>query len=149
MKTLRSRRASIRSRGTAFWRNRKGSAAIEFAFIAPALFAFLAGSVSYGSYFWMASSLQQLANDSARAAIAGLTDSERQSLAQSTFNAEIGNYGMLSPSLATVNYQGSSESYSISVSYNAANTPFWVAANFLPMPSTTIVRSAAVKLGGY
>jgi Flp pilus assembly protein TadG len=109
----------------------------------------LSGTVSYGGYFWMASSLQQLANDAARAAIAGLTDSERQSLAQGTFNAEIANYGMLSPSLASVNYQGSGESFAISVSYNAANTPFWVLSSLLPMPSTTIIRSAAVRLGGY
>jgi Flp pilus assembly protein TadG len=107
------------------------------------------GTVSYGGYFWMASSLQQIANDAARAAIAGLTDSERQSLAQSTFNAEIGNYSMLSPNLATVNYQGSGQSFAISVSYNAASTPYWAASGILPMPSTTIVRSAAVKLGGY
>jgi Flp pilus assembly protein TadG len=107
------------------------------------------GTVSYGGYFWMAGSLQQLANDAARAAIAGLTDSERQSLAQSALNAEIANYNMLNPSLASVNYQGDSESYAISISYNAANNPFWVASNFLPMPSTTIIRTAAVKLGGY
>jgi Flp pilus assembly protein TadG len=144
-----SRFVAAGRRGIALWRNRKGTAAIEFAFIAPALLAFVMGTVSYGGYFWMASSLQQLANDSARAAIAGLTDSERQSLAQSTFNSEILNYNMLSPSLATVNYQGSGESYAISISYNAANTPFWAASGFLPMPSTTIVRTAAVKLGGY
>jgi Flp pilus assembly protein TadG len=149
MRKLRSCRAAARGRCNAIWRNRKGSAAIEFAFIAPALIAFLMGTVSYGSYFWMASSLQQLANDAARAAIAGLTDSERLSLAQSTFNTEITNYGMLSPALASVNYQGTSEDFSISVSYNAANTPFWAASTVLPMPSTTIVRSAAVKLGGY
>jgi Flp pilus assembly protein TadG len=136
-------------RCVSIWRNRNGSAAIEFAFIAPSLFALVMGTVSYGGYFWMASSLQQLANDAARAAIAGLTDTERQSLAQSTFNSEITNYGMLSPSLASVNYQGSGESFAISVSYNAANMPFWVVSKFIPMPSTTIVRSAAVRLGGY
>ncbi len=140
---------AIRRCSIAWWRNRKGSAAIEFAFIAPALLAFLMGTVSYGGYFWMASSLQQLANDAARAAIAGLTDTERQSLAQGTFNSEIASYGMLSPGLASVNYQGSAEAFSISVSYNAANTPFWMASGLVPMPSTTIVRSAAVKLGGY
>lgn len=144
-----SRGATTRRRSVGLWRNRKGSAAIEFAFIAPALLAFMMGTVSYGSYFWMASSLQQLANDAARAAIAGLTDTERQTLAQNTLNTEIVNYGMLSANLATVNYQPNGESFSISISYNAANAPFWVAANFVPMPSTTIVRTAAVKLGGY
>jgi Flp pilus assembly protein TadG len=146
---LGSRRAARRRRGCTIWRNRKGTAAIEFAFVAPALFAFVMGTVSYGGYFWMASSLQQLANDAARSAVAGLTDSERQSLAQNTFNAEISNYSMLSQTLATVNYQGSGESFAISVSYDASSTPFWAASGLLPMPPTTIVRSAAVKLGGY
>lgn len=149
MTDFRSRRTARGRRGAAIWNSRNGTAAIEFAFIAPALLAFVMGTVSYGGYFWMASSLQQLANDAARAAIAGLTDSERQSLAQSTFNSEITNYNMLSPGLASVNYQGSGQDFSISISYNAANTPFWAAASFLPMPSTTIVRTAAVKLGGY
>jgi Flp pilus assembly protein TadG len=126
-----------------------GAAAVEFAILVPAFLVFVLGIVCYGSYFWMAHSLQQLANDSARSAVAGLTGDERQSLAQGTFNTEIGNYSMLNPALATVSYQGSQEEFAINVSYNAAGTPFWAAASFLPMPSTTIVRTAAVRLGGF
>jgi Flp pilus assembly protein TadG len=129
--------------------DRAGNAAIEFAIVAPILMVFLMGIVCYGGYFWMAHSLQQLSNDAARAAVAGLTSSERLSLAQSTFNTEIADYSTLNPSLATVNYQGTDQEFTISVSYNAATTPFWVAAKLLPMPSTTIVRSAAIRLGGY
>ena len=146
-----SRRFHARSRGRrrGLWRDRNGTAAIEFAFIAPVLFAFLMGTVSYGGYFWIASGVQQLANDAARSAVAGLTDSERQSLAQSTLNSEIASYGMLNQSLASVVYQGTPQSFSISISYNAANTPFWALSNLIPMPSPTILRSAAIRLGGY
>jgi Flp pilus assembly protein TadG len=126
-----------------------GNAAIEFAIIAPVLMVFLMGIVCYGGYFWMAHSLQQLTNDAARSAVAGLTSAERLSLAQATFNTEISDYTTLNPSLATVNYQGTDQTFTISVSYDASSTPFWVASQLLPMPSTTIVRSAAIKLGGY
>jgi Flp pilus assembly protein TadG len=129
--------------------NQLGSAAIEFAFLAPVFFLFLLGIVCYGSYFYMAHSLQQLANDAARSAVAGLTGSERQSLAQNTFNNEITNYSILNPALATVSYQGTQNEFQINISYNAASTPFWAAASLLPMPSTTIVRTAAVQLGGF
>jgi Flp pilus assembly protein TadG len=129
--------------------DRSGNAAIEFAIVAPIMMVFLVGIASYGGYFWMAHSLQQLTNDSARAAVAGLTSSERLSLAQSTFNTEIANYTTLSPALAAVNYQGTDQEFTISVSYNAASTPFWAASKLLPMPSATIVRTAAIKLGGY
>lgn len=129
--------------------HRTGSAAIEFAVLTPIFLVFILGIVCYGSYFWLAHSIQQLANDAARSAVAGLSGSERQSLAQGTLNAEIGNYGMLNPTLASVNYQGTQQVFSISISYNAAGTPFFVAANLIPMPSTTIVRSAAIRLGGF
>ncbi|HEY3637061.1 MAG TPA: TadE/TadG family type IV pilus assembly protein [Rhizomicrobium sp.] len=132
-----------------FLAHRAGAAAIEFAILTPIFLIFLLGIVCYGGYFWMAHSLQQLANDAARSAVAGLTASERQSLAQSTFNAEIGSYSTLNPALATVTYQGTTNVFSINVSYNANGTPFWAAAYLIPMPSTTIVRAAAVQLGGF
>lgn len=129
--------------------HRSGSVAIEFAIVGPLLLLFLLGITAYGGYFWMAHSLQQLANDAARSAVAGLTEQERETLAQDTFNSEIPSYGMLMPSLATLTYTGTDEEFSISVSYNASSTPYWVAAHFLPMPSQTIVRTAAIRLGGY
>jgi hypothetical protein len=51
---------------------------------APAFIVVLLGIMSFGGYFWLAHSVQQLANDSARAAVAGLNASERQQLARST-----------------------------------------------------------------
>lgn len=146
----RCQRTSASQRGTRFWYfDQAGNAAIEFALVTPLLLTFLLGIVCYGGYFWMSHSLQQLANDAARAAVAGLTAGERQSLAQGTFNSEIGTYSALSPSQATITYQGSSQAFTISISYNAANTPFWAVSGLIPMPSTTIIRSAAIKLGGY
>src|ERR1700744_4715711 len=109
----------------------------------------LLGIVSYGGYFWIAHSIQQLANDSARAALAGLTASERQTLAQATLTSEIADYQMLSGALAQISYSGDSNGYTVSVSYDASNSGFWAASGLVPMPSSTVTRTATIKLGGY
>jgi len=132
-----------------FLARREGNAAIEFAIVLPVLVVLIFGIVCYGGYFWMAHNVQELANDAARAAVAGLTDTERQTLAQSEMTAEIANYAVLSPSLANATYSGSSQFFTVSVSYNAASTPFWALGGLLPMPSKTIVRSASIRLGGF
>ncbi|WEK41764.1 MAG: TadE/TadG family type IV pilus assembly protein [Candidatus Sphingomonas colombiensis] len=54
---------------------------MEFALLAPILLAVLLGVLGYGQYFLLAHSAQQLANDSARATIAGMSAAERLGLA--------------------------------------------------------------------
>jgi len=49
-------------------RDQSGATAVEFAFLAPVLILILMGITGYGGYFWMSHSVQQLANDAARAA---------------------------------------------------------------------------------
>ncbi|HWA02062.1 MAG TPA: TadE/TadG family type IV pilus assembly protein [Rhizomicrobium sp.] len=141
-------RAGEHCRSAAFSDNR-GNAAIEFALLFPLLLLLTFGIVCYGGYFWMAHNIQELANDAARAAIAGLTDEERQNLAQTTVADEIAKYEVLEPSLATVTYSGDSQYFTVDVSYDASTTPFWVARDLLPMPPTTIQRSASIRLGGF
>ncbi len=126
-----------------------GNAIIEFAFVAPVFLLFVIGIISYGGYFWLAHNLQQLANDSARAALAGLTTQERESLAQSALFGEVTSYGALKPEKLQLNFVSASEEYKVSLSYDASGSSFWVAAGLIPMPSPTIVRSASIRLGGY
>jgi Flp pilus assembly protein TadG len=126
-----------------------GNAAIEFALVAPVFLLFAMGIVSYGGYFWLAHNLQELANDAARAAVAGLTSEERSSLAQSAFDSEVSQYGALTPSKAQVLYSGDQTDFTVSVSYDASASGFWIVDGLIPMPSSTIVRSASIRLGGY
>src|SRR5271163_3519674 len=79
-----------------------GAAAVEFAIIGPVLVLMLLGVAAYGGYFWLAHSVQQLANDGARAAIAGLSQPERSQLAQSTVTSEETSYASLQPTLMSV-----------------------------------------------
>jgi Flp pilus assembly protein TadG len=132
-----------------FTRARDGNVAIEFAFIAPVFLMMLLGIVSYGGYFLLAHNIQELANDSARAALPGLTVAERQQLAQAQLTTELTDYGMLTPALASASYSGDTNGYTVSISYNASKSGFWAASALVPMPSSTIVRSATIKLGGY
>ena len=64
-----------------FSRNNDGAAAIEFAIVAPLFILILLTLVGYGIYLSVAHSVQQLAADAARASIAGLSEAERQDLA--------------------------------------------------------------------
>jgi Flp pilus assembly protein TadG len=128
--------------------DRSGATAVEFAFIGPIFTVLLFAIAQYGGYFWLAHSVQQLANDGARAGIAGLSQTERQQLASATVTAEATSYASLTASLITVTETEQSGAMTVSISYNAAASGFW-AMSFIPMPSPTIARSATVLLGGY
>lgn len=126
-----------------------GSAAVEFAIIGPILLLLLIGIVVYGGYFLMAHSVQQLANDSARAAVAGLSDPERKTLASSALASELPSYGFLSPGQVQLGYSDQGQVMTVNISYDASGSPLWALNGVVPMPSSTIVRSASVQVGGF
>ncbi len=123
--------------------------AVEFAILAPIFTILLFSIISYGGYFWLATTVQQLANDSARAAIAGLSSDERQSLAQSQISEEVQSYNYLDASLLSTSVNTQTDAMTVNIAYDASKTPFWAFQGLIPMPSSTIVRSATVKLAGY
>lgn len=127
----------------------RGATAVEFALLSPILIIMTAGITGYGGYFWISHSVQQLANDSGRAAVAGLNTAERASLAQQAFTGEVGSYGGLDASKATVAVSDDTTAITVNITYDASNSPFWAMKGLAPMPSTTIVRQATIRLGGY
>lgn len=136
-------------RRKSFRRDEQGVAAIEFAFVGPILIVLMFAIVCYGGYFWIAHAVQQLANDSARAAIAGLDDAERGALARSSLDAGVADYAYLNRSAAAITVVRTNQKLSIKVIYDASDSGFWGMAKLVPMPSPRIERSAAVRLGGY
>ncbi len=126
-----------------------GSAAVEFAILGPVFLVLVLGTMVWGQYFWISHAVQQLANDSARAALAGLDSTERATLARSTLSAEVGDYANLRPSAATMAIADNTDRLTVSVSYDASNATFWAFAGLVPAPPRTVLRQATVRLGGY
>ncbi|KRA62537.1 pilus assembly protein TadE [Caulobacter sp. Root656] len=129
-------------------RDQSGATAVEFAFLAPVLIFMLMGITGYGGYFWMSHSVQQLANDAARAAIPGSTAAERASLAKAAVAASAGDAELIAAKLSTevIDRDGR---LTVAVSYDAAQSFAFAVRGVTPMPSDQIRRRASVQLGGY
>jgi Flp pilus assembly protein TadG len=131
-----------------FRRDQSGTAAVEFAFLAPVLIFIMMGITGYGGYFWMSHSVQQLANDAARAAIPGMSAAERASLAKAAVAASAAD-NQLTPSKVLTQVVDRDGRLTVKVTYNAAGSFAYVARGLAPMPSDQIQRQASVQLGGY
>jgi Flp pilus assembly protein TadG len=132
-----------------FGRDQSGVVAVEFAFLAPMLIFILMGITGYGGYFWMSHSVQQMANDAARAAIPGLNAAERATLAKAAVDKSAGDYAQLTPSKVSTQVIDANGRLTVRVSYDAAQSFAFVARGLAPMPSDQIRRQASVQLGGY
>ncbi|MGN6122864.1 MAG: TadE/TadG family type IV pilus assembly protein [Sphingomonas oligoaromativorans] len=125
----------------------RGVAAIEMAFVLPILLTLIMGVISYGDWFLTAHTVQQAANDAARAAIAGLTSGERSYLATSRVQTMLA-AGALDPAKArppTVTEVQTT--LIVNVVYDASQDPL-LHLSFVVPPPTLIRRSAAISLGG-
>ncbi|NWP29106.1 pilus assembly protein, partial [Escherichia coli] len=74
---------------------RRGAAAIEMALSLPVLLLLICGIVTYGGWFLCANSVQQAANEAARAAIGGLDPNERAALVRTALDANLRKTGAL------------------------------------------------------
>lgn len=131
------------------WSCDLGAAALEFAIVGPMMIVLLLGALSYGGYFWLAHATQQLANDSARAAMGGIDAEERAALAQANLDSELSFFAFLDPSRAVVAVAEDENSVSVRVTYDAAESPFFALSKLIPMPAAQIEQMAVVRLGGY
>lgn len=130
----------------------RGSAAIEFALVVPVLLLFVIGGLCYGVYFSVANTVQQIAADTARATVAGLTDDERSAIATQHASQVSKSFALIDPTRLTVVTKTSSASpdlYEVTVTYDASRLAIWAFKGIVPLPSQTVVRSAAILRGGY
>ncbi|WP_119271755.1 TadE/TadG family type IV pilus assembly protein [Taklimakanibacter deserti] len=130
----------------------RGVAAIEFALVAPVFFLLLLGIAAYGIYFSAISSLQELTADAARASVAGVSDTERQTIVSSYVAQSSPNYQLLSRHPITVTatpYPGDPTRYTVTLRTDISNLPLQGTTGLFPMPSAIIQRTAVVRIGGY
>lgn len=139
------RRRGLLSR---FRHDRRGVAAIEFAIVAPLLIMMMFGMIMYGSWFWMAHSVQSMASEGARAAIAGLDPAEREQLARAFVGLQVGDLG-LDSAKAAVEVESTPNVIRVDIAYDASDHPLMALSGLIPSPPKVIRRTAVVRLGGY
>jgi Flp pilus assembly protein TadG len=127
------------------------TSAVEFAMLAPIFIVLLLGMVAYGIYFGASHSVQQIAADAARTAIAGLNQTERQALVTDFVTHDVAGYPFVDPTKLTISAQDSAadgSQFIVSVTYDARNLPIWNLFRNLPLPGTTIQRQSTIRVGG-
>ncbi|MDG2532619.1 pilus assembly protein [Sphingomonas sp. HITSZ_GF] len=127
------------------WRDRRGAAAIEMAFSLPILLMLICGIVTYGGWFLCANSVQQAANEAARAAIGGLDPSERAGLVRQALDANMRKTGTLKAERMNSLIDDDGHTLTVHLSYDAAKDPL-MSIKLVPLPATMIERSATITL---
>src|SRR5262249_39506767 len=127
------------------------TSAVEFALLAPLFLMLFLGMVAYGIYFGASHSVQEIASDAARTALAGLDQTERQTLARDFVSRNAGGYPFIDPAKLSVDALDSaadSSQFIVSLSYDARNLPIWNLFPGLPLPDMTIAKKTTIRIGG-
>jgi Flp pilus assembly protein TadG len=127
--------------------DRRGVALTEFALVLPPLTMLLLGIFGYGQYFLLAHSVQQIANDAARATIAGLSSTERRTLANATVTSEVALLPNVKAGQYSVVVAESGDLVTVTVALDASANPL-MKMSFVPMPDSLIKRQGVVRQGG-
>ena len=131
---------------------RGAAAAVEFALVVPIFLMMLFGIISFGAYLTVVHGVQQLAAEATRAAVAGLSDDERVTLAQSNIAGNVGSYPLISSARLTLTSAATdpaSNNFSVTLRYDASNMFVFNLPSFVPAPPPVVVRSASIQRGGY
>lgn len=128
-----------------------GATAVEFAMLFPLYVLLFLGMTSYGIFFGASHSIQQLAADAARVAIAGIDTTERRALAQAYITANADGYLFIESEKLTVAVGDNPvdpTQFHVALSYNAHDLPIWGLFDRLSMPDQVIVRRSTIRIGG-
>jgi Flp pilus assembly protein TadG len=132
-------------------RCRRGSSAVEFALVLPIFLTLVFGIVVFGSYLSVIHGVQQLAAEAARSSVAGISETERGTIAKSFVTSNANTYPMIESGKLVVSAATSPTNtnvFVVTVNYDASGL-FIYALPFVPLPPKTIVRSAVIPYGGF
>lgn len=130
---------------------RSAVTAVEFTILAPLFLSMFLGMVAFGIHLAASHSLQQIAADATRTAIAGLDLAERRALATSFVDANANSYPFIdrdSLAFSVVENPANPNQFTVSVLYDARTLPIWNLMKGLPMPPTEIRRVSTIRVGG-
>jgi len=119
---------------------------VEVALCLPILIILLIGIIAYGVWLGTASAVQQVANEAARAALAGISSAERGTLVSEAVASGAAGSPLLRADLLHVATAQDGAFYSVAVTYDVAQAPLF-AASPVPLPAGSIRRTSVVKLG--
>jgi Flp pilus assembly protein TadG len=135
-----------------FRRQKSGATAVEFAIIMPLFMLLLFGIVGYGLIIGVGHSLQQAAQEAARAAVAGLNDTERDSLARRRVETILGGTQLMSTDGLTIETGSSRDDpalWTVTLSYNLKATGLGSLGRAFLVTPDTLKRTASYRNGGY
>lgn len=126
-------------------RSEGGAAMIEMALVLPLFIALLMGILVYGQYFLLAHSVQQAANDGARAAIVGLDAADRRAIATRAIDRSLRGTGRITLNARTVTVSETTEAITVGVAYTVPAGSF-LRTTIIPVPSNIIRANATFEL---
>jgi Flp pilus assembly protein TadG len=130
--------------------DRAGTSALEFAIIAPLFVLSLFTLIAYGIYLSVTHSVQQIAADAARTAVAGLDTAERVSLVNRYIDSSRLDYSFLNRTKMLVEVgddPGNPDQFTVRITYDSSDLPIWKLFTFA-LPAQKIERYATVRVGG-
>ena len=136
---------SLQSLAVRLLRHRTGAALVEFALALPLLLSLLMGMLCYAQYIWIAHAAQQIANDAARAAVAGLDQAEREAIAKNVLARMLPAMPEIRKDRAAITVEDRQGYLVTRVSVDARGTTL-LYNGFVPMPNPLIYRWAVVRL---
>ena len=131
-------------------KDRAGTSALEFAIIAPLFFLALFTLIAYGIYLSVTHSVQQIAADAARTAVAGLNPTERVTLVNRYLDASRLDYSFINRArmdVAIAEGPGNPDQFTVTITYDSSDLPIWKLFTFA-LPQEKIERYATVRVGG-
>ena len=120
--------------------------------VAPVLLLMVLGMMCFGFYYTYLHELQELASSAARASVAGLSQSERDTLARQYVTNAVANSSLLSSSDLTVTTATTGTPatfYAVTLAYNMKDTPLPLMAGFVHLNAANISRTSTVQFGFY
>lgn len=125
---------------------RHGSAAVEFAFVAPVFLMMACGILVYGSWFSLAHSVQALATEAAKASIGGVDVAERRSLAIAYLDANKASAGLDGAHMVQ-RVDVSETETRVVIQFDTIDHPIRALSQLVPSPPAVIERTATVVSG--